>query len=176
MKNHPHGSTETKGSEPHSALFLLKNTLVSLQDVLSSQVQHELPISHRRPQLRKVSTKKQRANLKTLSCCLIFFSFKGKNNHCLSCFVAEEGEVERSSRPAVDAALLPLPHLLENYFQDIKCCISLNQNCMSSCGEADRKEGEVILKYNFPNVYFASKGCCLYYYKILARPLASCCL
>lgn len=142
---------------------------------LRHRIQNELPMPRERSQLRNSDCKeKQQANLKTLPC--IFFSlFQRKNNHGLRCFVEKEREAERSSRPAIHAALLPLPHLFENYFQNIKCCISLNQNCMTGWAWG-REEGEEILKYNFPNVYFVSEGCCLYYYKILARPPAGCCL
>lgn len=42
--------------------------------------------------------------------------------------------------------------------------------------EMEGIKGEATLKYNFPNVYFASEDCCMYYYKILARPMAGCCL
>ena len=95
------------------ALFLFKKekkkkkTLASLQDVLSSQVQNELSISHRRPQLRKISEAVSKSENTFMLSYFIFF--QRKNNHCLSCFVDKEGKVERSSRLVIEAALLPLP-------------------------------------------------------------------
>lgn len=149
-----------------------QKSLASLQAIVVIRFRRRFPCHRKDLSLERWQSK---TTSKFENIFMLFFSFQRKNNHCLRCFVEKEREAERSSRPAIDAALLPLPHLFENYFQNIKCCISQNQNGMTGWGWG-RGEGDEILKYSFPNVYFASEGCCLYYYKILARPPAGCCL
>lgn len=99
--------------------FSLNNLSFSLKYLnLSSQVQIDLLKPQERPQLRKMSKEDEEQIQKHFRAGFIFFlfSFQGKKQSLLELFVEKEEEVERSLRPARDAALLPLPPSVQKLF------------------------------------------------------------
>ena len=101
------------------ALFLFKkektkkqknHTLASLQDILSSQVQNELSVSHRRPQLRKISEANREQIWEHFHAVFFYFLAKEKQSLLeLFCWQRREGrEIIKASNRSCPPASSPI--------------------------------------------------------------------
>lgn len=85
-------------------------TFASLQDILGGQVQNELPMSHERPQLRKISKKDKEQIWKHFHA--VWFFFRSKERQSLLemfCWERKEGrEIIKASNKCCPPASSPI--------------------------------------------------------------------